>query len=174
MSLKWNCSMNSKIKFRSHVKSLKYFLAPAQLHFHDNESKIHFLPRSTSSWHIPAHHPSQLHMLSAFHKRRKRLSSPLPRARRCQPSSHWAVPEAHLAPWIVSLSTVGLLSPNKAGTTWPPEESSDQSKDKNKLAATVQGTAPRGTSPTWGQPEEGAKFLLHPRRNLHKVTGGLL
>lgn len=84
-------------------------------------------------------------------------------------SSSWA----HLAPWMVSLSTVGLLSPSGAGTTWPPEERSNQSKDKNKPSATVQGTAPRGTSPTWGQAEEGAKFLLHPRRSLHKVTGGL-
>lgn len=104
---------------------------------------------------------------------KKTFLSLLPRARRCQPSSHWAVPQAHLAPWIVSLSAVGPLSPNKAGTTWPPEERSNQSKDKNKLTATVQGTAPRGTSPAWGQPEEGAKILLHPGRSLHKVTRGL-
>lgn len=116
---------------------------------------------------------SVTHALCFSQKEEKTFLSLLPRARRCQPSSHWAVPQAHLAPWIVSLSTVGPLSPNKAGTTWPPEERSNQSKDKNKLTATVQGTAPRGTSPAWGQPEEGAKILLHPGRSLHKVTRGL-
>lgn len=80
-------------------------------------------------------------------------------------SSSWSSPR--------SMNSFSELSPSGAGTTWPPGERSNQSKDKNKLTATVQGTALRGTSPAWGQPEEGAKFLLHPRRSLHKVTGGL-
>lgn len=124
---------------------------------------------STSARCIPVRHPSLLHTLSAFHKRRTRFAL-LPRTRRCQPSSHWTVPQAHLTPWIVSLSTVGLLSLNKAGRTWPREERCNQPKDKNKLAATSsQGTAPRGTSPTWGQAEARCQVSVTAREKFAQV-----
>lgn len=79
------------------------------------------------------------------------------------------------SPHPLSSSTV------RSGTTQP--EQNRQNLALRRKIPSIQGqkpahssteaTAPRGCSRAWGQPKEGAKFLLQPGRSLHGVTGGL-